>query len=509
MIKNRRGLLVAVLVCWQAGHVAAEQPGALASAAAIQDDFERNALVYRLAASADEADLHRLFAELERQPSTPHRYDIARALYIRFVAVDPAAAVRHAVRRQGKPSWIGAVFRAWAHVDLEGAVGHAAGLSGEAMRVAAAAILELDLGAEQRAFVVEQLEAEAVAQQASAWSARTTATDDMAAAWNRALQGGADAREQLRAVAIAWAAAEPREAMAMAAKLDHSLRHYMRLVIMGEWSSDDPIGPIEWLETTAPEDRSRYLVQEAMAHLASSNIDVALAKVDELPEPMREAALQGVFEFMATQQPERAFEHFRTLDFAEQMTVLTQVAFLAPPHPKNIAWAATIHPKLRNEAFGMILHHMHVTDPALAVRMTDDIPDPRLKAHWVRSLVPREVRRDPKEAWRWATSLPADLQEASGAVNAAFAAWYWIDRDSAFRNLLALRDSPTRDQALAATILDFTNTPTKYDRALIDRFLNAVADADMKREAASALHQHYTTTDKDPILAERYLRQSR
>ena len=510
-MKNRRRFVFAVLACWPAAGLVADAHGAdtLASAATIQDDFERNAALYRLAANADEAQLRRLFAELEQQPPTPHRYDIARVLYIRFVAVDPAAAARHALRRAGKPSWIGAVFRAWAHVDLEAAVGHAAGLNGEAGRVAAAAILELDLDAQQRAFVVEQLQAEAVAQHAAAWRERTAATDDMAAAWNRALQAGDNVREQLEAVATAWAAVEPRQAMAMAAKLGDSLRDYIRLVIIDEWDSDDPNGPIEWLENAAPEVRNRYLIQDAMAHLAESNIDVALAKIDELPHTMREAALQGVFQSMTADQPQRAFEHFRSLDFAEQMSVLMHVAGHAPAHAESVAWVGTLHPKLRNTALDIVLNQMHLVDRALALDVTEDIPDPQLKAQWVRSLIPREVRRDPNEAWRWATSLPPELQESSGAIGTAFVAWYWIDRESAARNLLALRKSPARDQTLLATIQDFTEKPANYDHSLIDRFLNAVSDADVKREAASALRDHFTTTDPNPVLAERYTRQSR
>lgn len=508
---NRCGFVLAILVCLPAAGPAAEEhaSNALASVATIQDDFERNASLYRLAANADEAELRRLFAELEQQPPTPHRYDIARVLYIRYVAVDPTAAASHALHRAGKPSWIGAVFRAWAHVDLEAAVGHAAGLHGDALRVAAAAILELDLDAEQRAFVVEQLQADAVAQHASAWAARTTDTDDMAAAWNRALQSGTNVREQLEAVAIAWAAVAPREAMAMAAKLDHSLRHSMELAIFGHWNSADPTGPIEWLETTAPKDRIRNLIGAALRHLARSDIDAALAKVDELPAAMQNAALSGVFEYMSAHQPQRAFEHFQTLDFGKQMAVLMQVAFVVPPHPDNVAWVGTIHPKLRKQALDMVLHRMYVEDAALAVRLTDEISDPQFQAQWARSLAPREAQRDPNEAWRWATSLPTELQEASGAVDAVFSAWYWIDRESAARNLLALRKSRVRDEALLATIQDFMEKPADYDHSLIDRFLNAVADEDAKRGAASALRDHYTKTDPNPVLAERYLRQSR
>lgn len=502
------GRLLLASLCWQLGSNAAEQAeapaGALASLATVEDDFKRNALLYPLVATADAADLQRLFAELARQPATPHRYDIARVLYIRFVAVDPAAAVHHALHRTGKPSWINAVFRAWAHVDLEAAVARAADLDGEAAQVAAAAIFELDLNTEQRAFVVAQLGGERQAQHADVWATYASGADDMAAAWNRALHAGADMREQLRAIAAAWAAVEPRQAMAMAAKLDPSLRDSLELVIIGHWDTADPTGPIEWLEQASPQNRGRYLVRRAMAHLAQSDLDIALARVEELPEAMREAALQGVLQYMAAQAPQRAFEHFRSLDFATQAATLVQVAFFVPPHADNVAWVATLHPRLRSEALGMILHRMHIADPALAVRLTDDMPNARLKAHWVRSLAPREVRRDPHQAWAWATSLPNDLQEASGVVNTAFSTWYAIDRDSAARNLLALRESPVRDQALLAVIRHFADAPSKYDHSLIDRFLRAISEAAVRREAAGILRDHYTSADPNPRLAERY-----
>ena len=152
---------------------------------------------------------------------------------------------------------------------------------------------------------------------------------------------------------------------------------------------------------------------------------------------------------------------------------------------------------------------MRIVDPNLALDITDDIPIQRLKAQWVRSLAPREVRRNPNDAWHWATSLPTDLQEDSGVVSAVFAAWHSIDRYAATQHLLALRNSPARDRALLATIRDFSNNPTKYDSSLIDRLLNAVADADAKHEAAGVLRDHFTTKDPNLVLAERYLRQSR
>ena len=507
-------VLFTVLVCWPAACLFAQERdlliGTLASLAPTADDFERNALLHAMAANAGEADLRRLLAEVERQPSTPHRYDIARVLYIRFIDLDPANAADHALARAAKPSWIDAVFRAWAHVDLEAAVTYGAALDAKAKQLAARAVLELELSAEQRAFVIKLLDAGLSAQHESAWAQRTSATDDMAAAWRRALQAPADTRrDQLREVAVAWAAYEPRSAMEMAAGLDPSLRRAMELAIIGNWDKNDPEGPIVWLEAAVPQDQDRYLVRRALAHLAGSDIDLALAKADELPAALREAALEGVFEVMSATVPRRVFEHFRSLDFSDQVHVLPTVALFMPADANSLAWIETISPKLQRSALGTLLHHMHLTKRDLALRLTDRIENPRLKAQWAREIAPREVRIDPRRAWRWANSLPADLQDASGAVGAVFVNWHWLDRQAAANSLLALRESPIRDQTLLLAIRDFSRKPMNYDPSLIGRFHTAISSADIKREAAAVLRDYYTATDPNPVLADRYRRQAK
>ena len=509
-------VLFAILVCLPAACSIAQERetlvGTLASLSPNADDFERNASLYAMVANASEADLRRLLGTLERQPSTPHRYDIARVLYLGFVDLDPANAADHALARAAKPSWVDAVFRAWAHVDLEAAVTYGAALDAKAKQLVARAILELELSAEQRALVVDLLDADLSAQRESAWAQRTSASDDMAAAWHRALQAPAAMRlDRLREVAVAWAKEEPRKAMAMAAELDHlpRLRRPMEFAIIGNWDENDPEGPIVWLEAAPPRDQDGYLVRNAMAHFANADIDLALAHVDELPAAMREAALRGVFDVMSATAPARTFEHFRSLGFSEQVDVLLQVAGSIPADANSLAWIDTINPKLQHSVLGILLHRMHLTNRDLALRLTDRIENPRLKAQWAREIAPREVRIDPRRAWRWANALPADLQDASGAVGAVFVNWHWLDRQAAANSLLALRESPIRDQTLLLAIRDFSHKPMNYDPSLIDRFHTAISSADIKREAAAVLRDYYTATDPNPVLAERYRRQAR
>lgn len=50
--------------------------------ARIRDDFSRNAALYRLARGAPRDRVKSWLAEVEALPPSPHRYDLARVLYI-------------------------------------------------------------------------------------------------------------------------------------------------------------------------------------------------------------------------------------------------------------------------------------------------------------------------------------------------------------------------------------------------------------------------------------------
>ena len=501
-------LLFAALACLPPASLCAQPTGvdSLDDLAAIADDFQRNARLYRLTANADEAEVRQFLAALERLPAAPHRYDVARVLYIRFVAIDPEAAASHALARPAKQSWISSVFRAWAHVDLNAAVAYAAELDAEAKRVAADAILELDLAEEQRTFVIAALDVEGSLRWASAWASRTRASDDMTAAWHRALRAPVAARrDELRQVAAAWAGTDPAQAMDMTAGLDASLRHAMRLAIVGSWDEDDPAGAIRWLERAAPEDRNSYLVRRALANLARSDLDAALANVAALPAAMRQAALQGVFRVMTAEQSQRAFEHFEALDFADQAAMLIHVAGHLPASADSVAWIESINPKLQRDAVLVFASRTFARDRELALRLTDDFADTGLKAQWVHALAPREARVDPLQAWRWVMSLPDELQD-SGVVGAAFATWYYYDRDAAERALLRLDNIQIRDQTLLSAIADFTDSPARADDAVLDRFYKAISSSAVRRQAAELLHAHYTGAAPNRSRAARYAR---
>ena len=117
----------------------------LADIASIEEDFSRNAALYALIGDATRMRLEEWLAEVETLPPTPHRYDIARVLYIRFTVLDAEAALNHALRGGTKASWLTAIFRTWGQLDPDAAAARAGTLHPSAKAVASRALLELDL----------------------------------------------------------------------------------------------------------------------------------------------------------------------------------------------------------------------------------------------------------------------------------------------------------------------------------------------------------------------------
>ena len=184
----------------------------MAQIAEVVNAFERNAALYEFVADSDRGRIEALLAEASGLPETPHRDDIARVLYIRYASLDPAAAAAHTLRHRTEPDVVAAVFRAWAHTDLDGAVARAAELPTGARRDAARAILQLDLPATDREAIAERLNVTlSIAEIDEVPGVRGSQPGeayDTALARIGAIVDDEARRSGLASVAAAWAAAE-------------------------------------------------------------------------------------------------------------------------------------------------------------------------------------------------------------------------------------------------------------------------------------------------------------
>ena len=198
----------------------APTPPTLAEVAALADDFERNKALYELVAGSGRAQVEDLLDQTFDLPPSLHRHDVVRVLYVRFASIDPAAALEHLLGSHRQPrSSLTAVFRVWAHADLDEAVRRAASLDQPDKGEVARTFFDMDMPAWQRQDIAEQLDAETTLAQVLAREELASGTPEQA--WANALASapGPQRQRQLSVAIEAWAAKDPEAALRAASEI--------------------------------------------------------------------------------------------------------------------------------------------------------------------------------------------------------------------------------------------------------------------------------------------------
>ena len=265
----------------------------MAEVAGIAADSRRNHALYDIVADANASRVKELLDEADALGPVSHRPDIARILYIRFAVVAPEAAVDHLMARAYRTSWLTAVFRAWAHANLDAAVARAQVLEGQARLLATRAILELELPAWQREDIADRLDSRETLASIRADEDLRGETD-FAVAWRKALSVADDParQERLEEIAIAWAKQDPAASMAAASELATQTSNepwstpklLLQNRVMEIWATADTEAAIGWIA----EQESTRTVQSTTTTLieavAQDNLVDAISVLDTLPD---------------------------------------------------------------------------------------------------------------------------------------------------------------------------------------------------------------------------------
>lgn len=483
--------------------VAAEAPGGdadtdrtLAGIASVADGFDRNAALYRFLVKADRGRIERLLAEVADMPAAPHRDDVARVLYIRFASVDPAAAADHAVRTLANPEAVSAVFRAWAHADLNSAVARAAELPTGPRADAARAILQLDLPATQLRSIAEGLGAWLADLEISkpvvptrdeaygAALARLGAIDDPDSRW-----------EEVVLLASDWSTADPTGALTAIIGWDGeaSVRDSMLYQVLEAWAKVRPRAATDWL---LAQDTGELLdlVFPAFLSLARTDPNHAEALVEALPaEPARRQARIGVLKaFLDQGDLDRAVSAFAELDQRDQPVVMGEVgAGLVRADPERaLEWLMRLDETLRRNSYDWMIAEMYGVDASVTKQLIQGMADPEMRIDAAMAVAQWEMG-EPDDALAWAESLGTAEQYAP-VVAYMFRDWFRDDAPRATTALMGYRPGLARDRALRSVI---AARLAAHDTVAAERFFEAIDSPDERAAAAERLQRYYTETD--------------
>lgn len=471
----------------------------LVGIAGIANAFERNATLYELVGGADRALVEELLAEVSALPAARHRDDIARVLYIRFAALDPLAATEHALRSLAKPYVLTAIFRAWAHEDLDAAVARAAGLSAGAKADAARAILQLDLSAADREAIAARLgtrlpAAEAMEAVEETDAPRVAEPYDQAMARIAAITHVPTRRSETMDIASAWAATDPAGAMhgVFNSNIDPGLKNHALSLIMHHWASADPHAAIDWVLSRDPV-KVADLAITAYSSLAEADLAAAQALVASLPAgPSKRQARLSVFVVIVNQGDlDRSLTAFDALDPSDQVWVvgdLGQQMGRAAPR-RAFEWLHGLDKQVRKETLRETLMPIYQRDPGLIRELIQDVADPEFRIAAARYVAWESA--DEVATLRWVESLGSE-EEYAPVLAEVFRGWMNRSAADATAALLRYPRGPGRDHALRRLV---DERLSDFDTGTAERFFEAIDSPEERRLAAQELHRYYTEVD--------------
>lgn len=521
------------------------EPGAatLADFALIEDDFTRNAALYALIGDATPMRVEAWLAETDGLPATPHRYDVARVLYIRFAAVDPEAALQHALRGAPKASWLAAIFRTWGQLDPDAAAMRAGTLLPSAKAVASRALLELDMPRDELRAIAERLgdsrpdrEFHRVVQLVTGESRPTPSEfllaeiearaharregESHADAWNRAV-GVEDALVRqilVEQTVLDWALHDPVAAMAAVQAWDTdavyvpnvtgaayvfagAIRPVLQARIVLHWAQRDAQAALSWAMSQEPADMEMH-VPVVLGALAEQAPGEAIARLADLPEAVRRRAAGGVLSTLARTDLDRALRLFETLGIEEQTqhAMALRQNLISQRQPRDaLDWALSLDRRIRPREIASVIQSLYFRGPAEALQLFDTIEDSSIRVAAASGLAEVQARRDAREALAWARNFRPE-KERPKLVALVFHTWSLQDPEGACRALFETRGGPTRDRAAAAMMPGVVG----HDIPLAERLFDLIESPEHRADAAQTLYRHLTEIEPSRRKAERY-----
>ena len=503
-------------------------PSAQRSLAQIVDnanDFQRNTALYALLADTGREEVEALLAEVEALAPTPHRYDAARVLYTRFAELDPEAAADHVATANYHSSWVAAVFRAWAHRDLDAAVDRAAVLDGDAKAIAAAAILELDLPEWQRQDVAKQLDSEAALVAIATREALGGADKDFAAAWQSAVkaidiptepgslaeaQGLFHAFGQLGVLARRWATHDPVAAMAALTGMENpQMSLQAQAGVLQIWAADDPSAAIAWLAEQEGGRRGgrNWMTQVLMSGLMERGVDQAILALDTIPAHLQEEARVGLVNALQSFRDRSDVDFQIVLDWygtlessSDQLARSLADAYAAHDPERAFSWARTLTGRAQRAAIDPAVRRIARSNSALARRLIADIDVSELRMDAARQFISTAGRNDPEGALEWARSFPVDDDRPS-LERHALTVWARTSPSEAVREVLSLRDPELRDEVAGSIAWSVMGNGQVE---LAEELFDAAESENARRQIASVLLRYYTSVAPDEDKADFY-----
>ena len=222
--------------------------------------------------------------------------------------------------------------------------------------------------------------------------------------------------------------------------------------VIGAWAEDDPRAAFEWILSNQSSLQDVALAAKPLRRIAETAPRQALALAERLDKTGQRLATSTILEqWAANDAPAAAAWLDSSRGESDGKRVATIAAAYAQQRGEEaFDWVLAQAPEHRGDAMAKVTRELAKGSAQRTLDLVRRIDDPQLYAAAVRSIVSAWASEDPRAARRW-IAANADDGERNALYARLYTGWALVDQAEAAANARRHGNRSERDAALAAT----------------------------------------------------------
>ena len=244
----------------------------------------------------------------------------------------------------------------------------------------------------------------------------------------------------------------PAEAIELAMATDAKDRQMAVMQVIHNWARSDPRATFEWILRNQSSLHDVALAAEPLREIAETAPRQALALAKRLDKTRRRLAISAILERWASYDAPAAAAWLdsSSTELESARVAAIAAAYARQRGEEAFDWVSTQPSAHQGRAMSTIAGELAERSPQRALRLAQRIDDPQQYRKAISSIVSAWASEDPQAARRWIAANAEDGHRAA-LFSRLYVEWAYVDQAEAAANVLRHGDRSERDAALAAT----------------------------------------------------------
>jgi len=476
----------------------------LAEIMLIPGDYAQTVALYNLGAKAAAPEIEKLLKEVSSLHLTSDRRIAGSILYARYAELDSQSAVNFLLDNESIFSdlWLGVIFTAWSRINLDEAVSGAAQLNLVSREKAGVALLTAHetLSHDERLSIIKILGIESVLPQLEMLNYMSMAKSDPQSAWLSAVtsENSQFRTQRLFAVVRVWASSDPQAALAAVATIDPRIRSSLQSQILAQWGKRYPHDAVSWALAQESSVERPKMLTHAFQNLSRSDPQGAMSLAMNLSGDELNVVVGGIVKIWINTDFESAMAWYEgeARNFGNSLVSNISLGYAKQNPREAFDWALSLPADESFIASRNIIAMTSLSAPDLAAEMSMRIVDRTNRMSSAKGTVDSWARSNPVAAGDWIGSI-GSIEERTPLYQSLFRRWLRSDGEVAVNYLSQLPNGVERDKIVEKVIMRLNSNPE-----LAERLYGHIETANYRERAA--MHMYRILRDKNPIQAEKY-----